>query len=167
MFKNQANPALERAVARLDERRKKEAMEKRARRVALRVRRIRERKRPVGDRPKGRPVHLNKILPLAGWKVLIARMEPGTWYGMAELRALGPEYRRGSFKAWTKLKMLAGGYVERAGNPDFDHSKPGGSQLESRYLHKLSEKGLAAAQDWRKALGMTSSDPSASLCGRL
>jgi hypothetical protein len=152
MLKNPMGPAVERALARLDEQRKKEAMKKRARRVAVKA-------RPVGERPKGRPVHLNKILPLAGWKVLVARMEPGTWYGMLELRALAPEYRRGSFKAWIKLKLLAGGFVERAGNPDFDHSKPGGSQTESRYLHRLSGKGAAAAQDWRKALGMTS-DPS-------
>jgi hypothetical protein len=95
----------------------------------------------------------SKLLELLGWQVLVARMAPGAWYARPDLRDLIPEYAEGSVRAWVHQKLLAGGLVERAGNPEFDHGKPGRRQATPQWLYRLTEAGIALGEAWREALG--------------
>ncbi len=54
---------------------------------------------------------------LAGWKMLVSRMEPGAWYGFGDLVALLPEYSRDSIHAYVYQRMPAEGVLERAHVP--------------------------------------------------
>src|SRR5690348_2219873 len=55
--------------------------------------------------PDGVPVErgpagvLRQKLALPAWQVLLARMDPGAWYVMAEMIAIAPEYSRQTIKA--------------------------------------------------------------------
>lgn len=77
-----------------------------------------------------------RVADAPGWRVLLERMEPGRWYDQPELVALAPEYARGSVKAWLAQKMLAGGFVERAPNADYDAARPDRRQTEARWLYR-------------------------------
>lgn len=113
-------------AAAMAERRKAKAAANRAARIAADPSRV-ERKRL--DKP--------------GWQVVLERMEPGRWYAQGELVALAPEYARGSIKAWLAQKLLAGGYVERAPNADFDAAKADRRQVEPRLLYrKVDSRGF-------------------------
>jgi hypothetical protein len=94
----------------------------------------------------------SRKLALAGWKVLVARMVPGEWYALSDMAELIPEFAYPSAKAWAvKLRRL--GLTERARNPEFDESKAAGNQSASQWLARLTGKGEALGEQWRKALG--------------
>jgi hypothetical protein len=94
----------------------------------------------------------SRKLALAGWKVLVARMVPGEWYALSDMAELIPEFAYPSAKAWAvKLRRL--GLIERARNPEFDESKAAGNQSASQWLARLTGKGEALGEQWRKALG--------------
>lgn len=147
--KNRA--AIEKAMARLDAQRvrKDKAAQARARDKAKR----RKRERDVATRldvstVRNLPTALKQRHAIAGWRVLLARMEPGTWYTFAETRVLIAEYPTGSAKAWLMQKLPARGLIERAGNPDYDPRMLRPGQSGARYLYGLS---IAGAQEGRQA----------------
>ena len=148
---------IEKAMARLDAARVRK--QKAAHAAAMRKREARNRERqaaarePVRTVGRGRP-ELQKINALAGWKVLAARMEPGTWYTVGQIRALVPEYAQGSVKAWVWQLLPKQGLIERAGNPDYDPRTLRPGQNGVRYLYALTAAGASEAAGWRCELGM-------------
>ncbi len=148
---------IEKAMARLDAARARKRKAAHAAAMARRAKRqqeLREAARePVHTVVRGRP-ELQKINALAGWKVLAARMAPGTWYTAGQIRALVPEYARGSVKAWVGQLLPKAGLVERAGNPDYDPRTLRPGQNGVRYLYALTATGAREAAEWRCELGM-------------
>lgn len=148
-----AERALERMLARADAKKRKKAIEDQARSHAVRDRRIREKR----ARPKGLSVvELNALaqkLPLPGWQVMLARMEPGVWYVLADLRKIMPEYACGTLKFWC-WKLSEDGWIERAGNPDWTGELIWPAKTVPRYVYGLSKIGQEQAVEWREALGM-------------
>lgn len=150
---------IEKAMARLDAARVRR--QKAVHAAAMRKRTTRRKERQVAAREpahmvgQGRPA-LQKILPLAGWKVLAARMEPGTWYTAGDVRAMMAEYAKGSIKAWLRQLLPKQGLLERAGNPDYDPKTLRPGQTGVRYLYALTAAGASAAAEWRCELGMVS-----------
>lgn len=148
---------IEKAMARLDAARVRKQKAAHAAAMAKKAKRQQERREaarePVRTVARGRP-ELQKINALAGWKVLAARMEPGTWYTAGQIRALVPEYARGSVKAWVWQLLSKAGLVERAGNPDYDPRTLRPGQNGVRYLYALTATGASEAAGWRCELGM-------------
>lgn len=91
---------------------------------------------------------------LPGWQVMVARMEPGTWYTSTDIHALMSEFPRGSVKAWLWLKAIKAGAIERAGNPDWQLDPANPMQNVARYLYAIAAGATQARAEWRIALGM-------------
>lgn len=148
---------IEKAMVRLDAARVRKQKAAHAAAMALREKRKRERREaartPVRTIRQAVPV-LQRIQPLAGWKVLCARMEPGTWYTAGQLKAMMPEYAKGSLRAWIGQRLPEEGLVMRAGNPDYDPAKLQPGQTGERYLYALTEMAAELAAGWRCELGM-------------
>jgi len=132
---------------------------------ATSARRFKERHRAKPPRPdfgvKSLPNELRKRLPLPGWQVLAARMQPGVWYRFTDLVAIMPEYARGSVKAWLHQRLPREGVaIDRAGNPDFDPAAPAQTANQGgRYLFKIGDKAVSVAQGWALAIGEVSERP--------
>ncbi len=96
-----------------------------------------------------------RILPLTGWKVLLARMEPDCWYTFGELRAMMPEYAPRSIDAWVRQEHYAARFIERAGNPDYEPHSIGRfpSVTIGRYLHRVKPEHIEQAREWQRQLG--------------
>lgn len=124
---------------------------------ALKARRRVEQKatraRPTMHGKYSLPNELRQHLALPGWKVMCARMDPDVWYSFTELRRMMPEYSGGSVKAWVFQKAVVFELFERAGNPDFDPSRPERASLTGRYLYALAHSAAGKAKEWRLALG--------------
>jgi hypothetical protein len=150
---------IEKAMARLDAARVRK--QKAAAAAAVKKRMARKRERSEAARVDYRPIvsgapTLQRINALAGWKVMCARLEPGTWYTAGQIRALMPDYAKGSVKAWLWQLLPKAGLVERAGNPDYDPRKLRPGQTGERYLYALTATGASEAAGWRCELGMGS-----------
>ena len=87
---------------------------------------------PVGEAGRRGPSGLT------GWQMLVARMEPGAWYGFGDLVALLPEYGRNSVHAYVYQLMPARGVIERV------HAPGGGSGVEVSALMVKARQGLAS-----------------------
>jgi hypothetical protein len=96
--------------------------------------------------------------PLAGWKMMGARMAPGRVYTRAELRGLVEGSPSGSVAAWLSQWLVAGGFVEKVAHPDFDSSTPAmitgwnHEMKNPRWLYRLTEGGCVARSGWLKVL---------------
>lgn len=155
MVKNsEMKAAIDRALARMDA--KRTARRRAAGDAARQVGKRRDREKRIAKaallRPKRKRV---RRLELAGWRILCARMADDTWYEFGQLRALMPEYARGSAKAWVMQGLQKRGLIERAGNPDFDPGAARGSKTPVRYLYKLTATGAGRAVEWRETVGMS------------
>lgn len=91
-------------------------------------------------------------LTIEGWQAMAARMAPGAWYEFPALVDLMPEFARGSVKAWLHQKLIRGGIVAKAVNPDFDLSKRQEHQTVGRNAYSLTATGADLAAEWRQAL---------------
>lgn len=143
---------IDKAMARLD------AKRVRARKAKMSAARDnakrRDRERRMAKAEALRPSRGRKVAKLGppGWQVLVARMDDGTWYTFAELRALTPEYAIGSIKAWVHQRLPREGLIEKAGNPDCDPAAKQGS----RFLYGLSPAGREQAASARSDIGLVS-----------
>lgn len=155
-----ARKAIENAMARLDATKARKRKAATARRLELKRRRERERAEARRETATGScrhlPNELRKRYAVAGWQVLLARMDPGVWYDWPQIRALMPEFKRGSVKAWVWQKAVRAGAIERAGNPDYKPDRRNPAATGLRYLYKISPNATGVAAEWRSALGMTS-----------
>lgn len=150
----QPDPAIDRVLARLDARRVAKRKARNAQSSARSKARFAERRAlDAAQLREGviRRLTCEPILALAGWRVLVARMEPDTWYTLAEIKAIMPEYQYGSLKAWLWQVLRSLGMLQRAPNPDFD---PGRAGKYARYLYCLDGSALAMRGAWRDVLGM-------------
>lgn len=151
---------IEQALARLDEQRAARRQARQAEARAEHARRRQERREAARAKPdrgyKSLPNELRPKYGLPGWQVLLARLEPGTWYTFGQIRRLMHDFGTDSVKAWFRQRCVGRGYVVKAGNPDFDPRKRYGAKTPDRYLYKIDGKAAILAQDWRKALGMVS-----------
>lgn len=121
--------------------------------------RKREQARKAKWREKGKLYYGKRciqVLALAGWKVLLARMTPGTWYGRRDIMALMPEYKPRS-AAVTVYKLHKAGLLSKGLNADYagqldpwDYMS--GVVGEPRYLWQLSEEGERAGAAFREQL---------------
>lgn len=149
--------AISAAIFRLDKLKAAASDRKRKAATALRLKRDRERREHAATVRAKRTVELPGALrmewPIAGWKVIVARMEPDTWYLSAQIHDLMPEAPRGSVRAWLWDRAVKLGYVERAGNPDFDPNAPA-VVMQARYLYRVAQNRTQEAQEWREALGI-------------
>jgi hypothetical protein len=151
--------AIERAMERLDKA-KATAARRRAKAAAAK-RRAREHERrrekataAAATAPRGLSNAARMRWPIAGWKVMCARMDPALWYGASQIFALMADAPRGSVKAWLWDRAMSLGYIERAGNPDFDPELAGSGVTQERYLYRIAQNRTQEAQEWREALGM-------------
>lgn len=110
-------------------------------------------KSPLRDPVRTLPNAERLKQPLAGWKMLLVRMAPETWYLFSELREIMPEYARGSVKAWAMQKLLVDGLIERAGNPDHDPADYQSAMRDGRYLYALSASGVEKREEFRAQIG--------------
>lgn len=97
-----------------------------------------------------------QVLALGGWKVLLTRMVPGTWYGRRDIAALMPEYRTRSAMV-LPYKLHRDGLVSKGLNADYaGHPTPWdymeGCVGEPRYLWRLTEEGERAGVEFRERL---------------
>lgn len=147
---------IEQALARLDEQRTARRYARWADARAENARRRKERQAAARVRPdRGHRSLPNELRPkygLPGWQVLLARMEPGTWYTFGEIRRLMHDFSRDSVKAWFRQRCVGRGYVVKAGNLDFDPRKRYGSVTPDRYLYRIDGKAAVLAQEWRSRL---------------
>jgi hypothetical protein len=90
---------------------------------------------------KPRKAYDVRRLELPGWVMLLARLDPGRWYAAGEIKALMPEYARGSVRAWLWQRCVPAGYLERAPNADHDANRALGRQLEGRWLYRITLAG--------------------------
>lgn len=148
---------IEKALARMDARRRAKRTAAAARSKATKERRRREKReakpKPIPNIFRKGPKESERKLALGAGQVLLARMEPGAWYARRDLVRLMPEYALGTVK--TQLwQMLQEGLIDRAGNPDFE-LRPDDNPMrnEGRYVYGLSKTGQEAGQDARKRLG--------------
>lgn len=150
--------AIDKAMARLDA--KKARQRKAATVKAMAVKQKRQREKAEARRPsflpdaRSQPNALRRRYELPGWKVLVARMEPGSWYDWPQIQQLMAEFGRGSVKAWLWQKAMGAGLIERAGNPDFKPSINNPAEQGSRYLYAIAPSATQARAEWRIALGM-------------
>ena len=154
---NEQHRAVDRALARLFERRRAAERKANARVHVTKKRRVKEKREAKAKAStvpnifhKPRP-ELAQKLALPGDRVLCARMENGAWYKFGEMRAIMPEYAKGSVAAWRR-KLRLEGLIDRAGNPGYDVSDPVKAMATGRYLYALSEKGAQEAVEWRQVL---------------
>lgn len=151
--------AIQRAILQLDQATARKRKQGVARRKALVARRKQERKAAKAAALAGAKTGLALVNDLrtkysiAGWKVLCVRMTPGAWYDFGQLRALMPEFERGSMKAWVRQKMPRQGVIERAGNPDFYEDPNNRALIVPRYLYRLTPEAVDLAAQWRIELG--------------
>lgn len=92
-------------------------------------------------------------LGLPGWKVLLARMEPGRAYRMADFREMVPEYSYSGIKTFVLSKLVPGGLIEQIDNPEYERLKAAQPTYSVRYLYRMAGKASDLAQEWRLALG--------------
>lgn len=90
-------------------------------------------------------------LPLPGWQALVARMQPGAWYGMGELRDMLPEFSRTTVRGYVYKFAEPHGCITRSRNVDFDPAR-GHGQTESMHVYGLTRKGELMRDAWRAAL---------------
>lgn len=128
----------------------------RARKIAVRAAtpKKRRRKRKAVAKPTTLRVGVPALrLPVAGWKVAIARMELDTWYSSGEIVKLLPEYAATSIPVW--LINEARDCVERGENPDW---APGLERLWGkaipRYLFRVAPSVAGKRSEWRRAIGL-------------
>ena len=158
--------ALERALARIRRRREngggsrarpavKVDWSKHARKAAnTRKRRASRRKREIqAQNAPALPRRGVAKLGLPGWKVLLARMEPGRVYRMADFRELMPEYSYSGIKTFVLSKLVPGGLIEQLDNPEYERMVAENPAYSVRYLYRMAEKAPYLAQEWRSALG--------------
>lgn len=91
-------------------------------------------------------------LPVLGWQALVARMRPGQWYGMNELRELLPEFSRTTVRGYVYKFCRRHGCIRRVRNVDWDPAR-GGGQVESMHVYGLTRKGELMGELWRSVLG--------------
>ena len=92
-------------------------------------------------------------LGLPGWKVLLARMDPGKIYRMADFRQMMPEYSYSAVKTFVLASLVPGGLVERLDNPDYARKVAENPTYSVRYIYRMAENASNLAQEWRLALG--------------
>ena len=73
------------------------------------------------------------------WRLLLARMVPGVWYGVRELRALVPWVAVRTVRLYTVQHARA--YLERAHNPAWAGTVKVGAYCEPRFLVRLNPEG--------------------------
>lgn len=100
-----------------------------------------------------RPNEKRMLAPLPGWQMLVARMVPGQWYALPDLRGLMPEYAGKSVTAYVGQELREHGLIERALNPDFDRSRNERRQMEPMYLYRLSRISETRRREWLGELG--------------
>lgn len=125
-------------------------------RKAARTRKLREARRKREIQAQSAPALPRRgvaKLGLPGWKVLLARMDPGRAYRMAEFRELMPEYSYSGIKTFVCDKLVPGGLIERLDNPDYERMVAENPAYSVRYLYRMAEKVSDLAQEWRSALG--------------
>jgi len=147
---------IERALARLEQTKRNRAERANRKAIETRNRRQKEQREAKAAKRKRPSMGTNaerQKLALPGWQVLIARMDDDAWHTMGEMRALVPEYAKGTVKGWVQIKLPNNGWMERAGNPDFDDSDPAKAMATGLMLYRLTPKALRMAQEWREALG--------------
>lgn len=155
---------IEKALARMDAKRRAKQTAAAARSKATKERRQREKREAKQETARGivpnifrkGPKEAERKLALGAGPVVLARMEPGAWYARRDLVRLMPEYALGTVKTqiW---QMLQNGLIERAGNPDFE-LRPDDNPMrnDGRYVYGLTTAGQEAGQDARKRLGWCS-----------
>ena len=116
-----------------------------------------EREKGIRREMAGDPVEVRarteRKLALPAYKVICARLEPGRWYRMGEIRALCPEYAASTIKHQVMFTLRDRGWVERAENPDFDATIPERAMGTGRYLYRLALKATEMTREWRQELG--------------
>lgn len=149
---------IEKALARMDKRRREKARKANARSAATNARRREEKLEArtafaaKRDASRGKAA-VSRRLALAGWKVLLARMDPGAWYVQGQMEKLAPEYARGTVKGWVCGPLVRDGWLERAGNPEYTGEVPWPAKTVPRYLYRCTELAAGSAAEWREALG--------------
>lgn len=148
--------AVEKALARLEMRKQRQAERVRNKHIATRSRRQKEQReaKAARIRPKRQsPAEIQK-LALPGWQVLIARMDPDGWHTFGQLRALTPEYSAGTIKGYALNRMPKDGWLEKAGNPDFkeDPHNCVATMASGMMLYRMTDKAREKRQEWREAL---------------
>lgn len=149
--------AIEHALERLDMNKAKAARQRAKTAAAKRQARKREQRKAAAVATGGvnrLPNALRMRWPVAGWKMLCARMDPALWYSARQIFALMADAPRGSVKAWLWHKAIPLGYVERAGNPDFDPETARTMLTQERYLYRIAQNRTQTVQEWREAVGM-------------
>ena len=146
--------AIDSAIARLDAQ-KVVAAKRRAKAAAVKRRAREKERKQVAAKPtvKHMPNALKMRWAVSGWKVLCARMDPALWYGAGQIFDLMADAPRGSVKAWLWNRAIPLGYIERAGNPDFDPATLATCVVQERYLYRIAQNQTQAVQEWREALG--------------
>jgi len=125
-------------------------------RKAARTRKARQAKRRREIQAQNAPISARlgvAKLGLPGWKVALARMEPGKVYRMADFRAMMPEYSYSGIKTFVFSKLVPAGLVEQIDNPDYERMKAIQPTYAVRYLYRMAENASDLAQEWRSALG--------------
>lgn len=111
----------------------------------------RRRRKRAGVYRQVAPVKRYGKLPIPGWQALVARMRPGDWYGMNELRELLPEFSRTTVRGYVYKFAEPGGCITRSRNVDFDPAR-GHGQTESMHVYALTRKGELMGEVWRLKL---------------
>src|SRR5690606_31176781 len=88
---------------------------------------------------------------LAGWQMLICRMEPGEWYARRDVETLMPEYARGSIGGWLSQLMPRRGMIDRAANPEIVDPAP--QRGEPIYLYRMTATAAEMRVGWLRELG--------------
>lgn len=108
--------------------------------------------RAVWQVVEGRDAYWQPRGKLAGWKIMLCRMQPGEWYGLTDIRALMPDTPSGSIHAWVIQRLFPAGMLERAPNAEFDPSRPDRRQSACRYLYRIGAKALESRAEWLSVL---------------
>ena len=148
--------AVEKALARLELRKQRQAERVKNKHIETRNRRQKEQREAKAARIRPKrpsPAEMRK-LALPGWQVLIARMDPEGWHTFGQIAALAPEYAYGTIKGYVMNRMPRDGWLERAGNPDFkeDPHNAVATMASGMMLYRLTDKSREKAQEWRQAL---------------
>lgn len=145
------DPRVRRAIERMDQ--------ARAQRIADAMAGARKRQRDtVRQRriEKAKAARLARVpvrrLTVQGFEAMAARMEPGAWYDFAALVELMPEFAYGSVKAWLHQRLIRGGIVQKALNPDYDLRTRQEHQAIGRNVYALTAEGEMRAAEWRRAM---------------